>query len=189
MVSWLLYLKKGDNMLNVALTFLDEDNKKIGLVSNVLHKFTPSVYIPCVNSVPHISLTHIEGEIEDAEKMWDILLARGIKYEYDVVLKAFCVSSPYKERVYTSFMMEEFGKLSKLQGEIIAAFPDRQVYNEVGADFTPHITTSCHLNLMKAKKIPARYAPFKRVKAYLTIGTRDTYGRMEKILFKHEFKG
>lgn len=169
-------------MLNIALTFADEDNNKLYKVADALHKAVPSVYLLGENSVPHISITHIDGEEVDAESMWNTLIRRGLKTEYDLVLKTFTVGAPKDDgRGYTNFSMEEFGKFSKVQDVVMETFPEREVHSGVGAHFDPHITTSCHLDA-KFARIPAQKAPFKRVKAYLTVGTRDSYGRMERIL-------
>lgn len=170
-------------MLNIALTFSLEDERRLGKVAQALNEKVGSVYITSQNSRAHLSLTHIEGYEVEADTMWKRLLDSGLKMEYEVVLKTFVVDSPWKGRVYTSFTIEEWGKLQKIQTNIMRIFNDRKVFNGYGADFEPHVTTSCHLDVLKRDKIPAQKLPFKKLKAYLTLGTRDSYGRMERILY------
>ncbi|MFT7145033.1 MAG: 2'-5' RNA ligase [Alphaproteobacteria bacterium] len=189
MISWGQYYKKGDNLLNIALTFSDRDNQALGLVAKKLDLLVPSVYRTGENSIPHITIAHIDGDKNNAEKRWQVLMGRGFKLEYDVIIKCFCVDAPWEERVYTSFLMEEFGKYAKLQDAVLQAFQEKEVHSGLGADFLPHITLSCHLDLAKVRKIKSIKPPFKRTKAYLTIGSRDSYGRMEKIFFRHEIEG
>lgn len=170
-------------MLNIAYTFKPEDEVKLSRVSSRLNNCFSSEYRLGDNSIAHISMTHIEGEVSDADMMWRELSQSAVDMELDVVLKCFVVKAPWKERVYTEFALERVGELSKIQKNIMRIFNGREVFNGCGADFNPHITLSCHLEPLKVNKLTAQKAPFKRVKAYLTIGTRDSYGRMEKILY------
>lgn len=175
-------------MLNIAYTFAPKDEAGIAKVAQQLHQSSPSEYRTGVNSVAHVSLTHIEGEEEEACEMWQKLLDAGMELEQNIVLKNFVVDVPWQGRVYSSFALEGVGELARIQKNIMRIFDGREVFNGYGADFEPHVTTSCHLDLKAQQKLPAFKPPFRRCKVYLTLGTRDSYGRMERVL-KGGYKG
>ena len=168
-------------MLNIAYTFNPQDEMALALVSKRLHQKSASEYVLGVNSVPHVSITHIEGDASEVDDIWQKLQQSPIPSEIQVVIKTFVIDAPWRDRVYSSFSLEGVGSLSKIQKDVMRLFDGRGVFNGYGADFEPHITTGCHLKLAEASKLPAQKPPFKKTTAYLTIGSRDSYGRMVQI--------
>lgn len=170
-------------MLNIAYTFAPEDEVKLSKVSSLLNCHVPSEYILGNNSVAHVSIAHLESDEADAASMWQKLQSSTVENEIELVLKSFVVEAPWKGRIYSNFSLERVGELSKTQKNIMRLYNVHEALNGCGSDFYPHLTTSCHLDVLKASKLPAQKPPFRRIKGYLTIGTRDSYGRMEKVLF------
>tara|TARA_R110000868_G_scaffold262401_2_gene521106 strand:- start:82696 stop:83268 length:573 start_codon:yes stop_codon:yes gene_type:complete len=190
MLSWTLYYKKVLVMLNIALIVSEEDAQSLNLLSKGLNKQSVSSCVLGENTHAHITLAHIDAGIDEAEYLWQRFLEYGIPLSYSVVLKSFCIDAPHDGRVYTSFLLEEWGKLSKIQDKVLNIVSDYNVHSEVGVDFRPHITLSCHeCHGLVLPKLSAVKPPFKRVQAYLCIGTRESNGRMDQVLFKQEIEG
>jgi hypothetical protein len=169
-------------MLNIAYTFAPEDEAKLTKISTLLNCYADSEYRLGNNSIAHVSIVHINADEADVEQMWQKLQNSTVEMDVELVLKNFVVEAPWKGRVYSNFSLERVGELSKVQKNIMRLFKGIEVFNGCGSEFYPHLTTSCHLDVLKAHKLPAQKPPFRRFQGFLTIGTRDSYGRMEKVL-------
>ena len=171
-------------MLNIALTFDDETNKILEKASLKTHP--DNAYILGKDSIPHLSIVHIEGEEEDAPEYKEILSTHLTSFEFNVPLSAFYVRVKEEDpRMYYGLGTGFQPHLFDLHKNVISLFPNKEFHGEIGLNYFPHVTLGCLEGYsIERADIHNPHTGTIIVKGYLTIGSRDRLGCMQKIYEK-----
>lgn len=169
-------------MLNIALVFEDEVNQLFANMSKELQKTCISTVRLGENSIPHITLLHVDADEADVPVMLRSMRSHSLVTSYNADLGSLVVYPWWNERFYTVVSVEGSHVYMKLQDFVMRTVPQFSVVSEIGADYEPHVTLACMEDKFKRDKIRPTRLPIRRVEAKLVIGTRDSYGRMERIL-------
>lgn len=171
-------------MLNIAYVFDDDVNRQLVKLSQSMSQVCRSEVCLGGNSIPHLTLAHIDAPESEAEKVFNLITLHGLPSTHNIIFGAHVIYPWLKERFYTAIRMENAHQYMKMQDIIMRSLPGYTLTSAAGYEYDPHVTLSCHLDKFKRDKVRSLVMPTKRAVGSLVVGSWDSYGRMKRIIKK-----